>query len=373
MRYGTTNYVVIKGRKENANIIITNIFDNKWKVIPAIAYRSDNPTDRVERLIADRFLKILGARKYKDARREEREWEYFKNYYNQKTGKNFSDNDKITAEVLIDFDGTEKAPVKKRTRKPVVVTTTATDESGTEVTETRTIDPEKVKTVAGNLINFFSEFGFEPNFRFVNTLANFCTNSRKAKDYVYNYFCLSGNEIADTVNDKMKSSEWDSIVTDLADLTPNKTINNRFKIYYGSQGTGKTTKALEEADNNCMVCHSAMLPADLMEDFKFVDGKADFQPSALQIAMITGKKIVLDEINLLPFESLRFLQSILDGKKEFEYKGKTVRIADGFQIIGTMNLVVNGVPYPLPEPLVDRCADIQNFKLTASSLVGAFI
>lgn len=36
------------------------------------------------------------------------------------------------------------------------------------------------------------------------------------------------------------------------------------------------------------------------------DGHPNFRPSALQMAMVNGQKIVLDEINLLPFESLRF-------------------------------------------------------------------
>ena len=77
--------------------------------------------------------------------------------------------------------------------------------------------------------------------------------------------------------------------------------------------------------------------------------------------------------NLLPFESLRFLQTILDGKTEFIYKGKTVKIVDGFKIIGTMNLVVNGCTYGLPEPLVDRAEDLRKYSLTAKNLVGAII
>ncbi|MEG2273553.1 MAG: AAA family ATPase, partial [Acinetobacter sp.] len=139
------------------------------------------------------------------------------------------------------------------------------------------------------------------------------------------------------------------------------------------QGTGKTTKAMQETDNYCMVCHSAMLPADLMEDFKFIDGNPSFTPSALQIAMTNGIKIVLDEINLLPFESLRFLQSVLDGKTEFKYKGKTVCIKEGFQIIGTMNLTVNGCTFALPEPLVDRACELRKYTLTADALIGALI
>lgn len=116
-----------------------------------------------------------------------------------------------------------------------------------------------------------------------------------------------------------------------------------------------------------------MLPQDLMEDFQFIDGKAHFTPSALQNAIVNGKTITLDEINLLPFESLRFLQSILDNKTEFEYKGSVIKITEGFKIIGTMNLIVNGAVYALLEPLIDRAANLKEYKLTADSLMNALI
>lgn len=181
------------------------------------------------------------------------------------------------------------------------------------------------------------------------------------------------NVNTDAIKEKIKSQEFTQIISNFSKVIPSHQVNTRFKLYYGSAGCGKTTLAMKEADNNCMVCHSAMLPSDLMEDFKFVDGKADFQPSALQIAMTEGKPIVLDEINLLPFESLRFMQSILDGKSEFVYKGKMIKIKEGFQVIGTMNLTVNGCTYALPEPLVDRCFQAKKFKLTANDLMSAII
>ena len=108
-------------------------------------------------------------------------------------------------------------------------------------------------------------------------------------------------------------------------------------------------------------------------DFIFDNGQATFKPSALWRSMVDGTPIVLDEINLLPFDSLRFLQTILDGKAEFLYKGNTVKIADGFKIIGTMNLTVNGMTYGLPEPLVDRAEDMQKFTLSAKDLLKAII
>lgn len=232
------------------------------------------------------------------------------------------------------------------------------------------IDKKKIKNTLKKFIDFFSEFSFEPNYRFVNTFS-YCNTISEAIEYTTRYFELSDSPYTNSIVEKMKSPEFNDIALELVNITPSTKINTRFKLYYGSAGTGKTTAAMKEADGNCMVCHSAMLPSDLMEDFKFEEGKAAFQPSSLYKAIVEGKKIVLDEINLLPFESLRFLQSILDGKKEFNYKGINVQIKDGFQIIGTMNLNVNGSVYSLPEPLVDRAEQIKKYTLTADNLLNA--
>ena len=158
---------------------------------------------------------------------------------------------------------------------------------------------------------------------------------------------------------------------DISYAKPSTRINNRLKVYYGSAGTGKTTLAQKEADNRCIVCNNSMFPSDIMEDFVFVDGNPSFNPSILWDCMEKGKPIVLDEINLLPFDTLRFLQGLLDGKKTFNYKGRTVHIKDGFEVIGTMNLNIGGTVFGLPEPLVDRCYDFKEFKLSAEQLLDA--
>lgn len=275
------------------------------------------------------------------------------------------------------YSDSEKLRVLKDTREFLAnrdgVTISEDDEISKQVRE-----QEMHKNMLDNLqrlMNFFSEFSFSPNFRFVNTFSKICNKfgSDKAKKYVANYFALTDNSYQNAIVNKMNSQEFDGILSFFSSIEPQKFINNRFKLYYGSQGTGKTTEAMAEANNNCTVCHSAMLPSDLMEDFAFDDGKATFKPSQLCKAMTEGKIIVLDEINLLPFESLRFLQSILDGKESFVYKGNTIVIKDGFQIIGTMNLQVNGMVYALPEPLVDRAADLKEFELTAEQLLGAIL
>jgi len=236
------------------------------------------------------------------------------------------------------------------------------------------IDTAKIESMMQRMIDFFSEFSFEPNYRFCNTFACMCNESKAAaKKYVNCYFELTDNQYIAQINDKMNSIEFGQIISDFASIVPMKKVNKRFRLFYGSAGTGKTKTLMKECNGNSLVCHSAMLPSDLMEDFRFVDGKAEFTPSALQIAMTEGKPIGLDEINLLPFESLRFLQSILDGKEQIVYKGNVIKIADGFKVIGTMNLVVNNAVYALPEPLVDRAEMLEKYKLTAADLVHAIV
>lgn len=234
---------------------------------------------------------------------------------------------------------------------------------------------EKVEHALNGLLDFFSEFSFTPNFRFVNTLALMLHNgsANKAKSYVTNYFRLIDSPYAVEVKQKMRSDEFSAILKDLGAVAPTESINNRFKIYFGDAGTGKTTIAQSECENRCVVCNNSMLPSDLMEDFVFDGGKPSFKPSVLWECMEQGKPLVLDEMNLLPFDSLRFLQGVLDNKAEFTYKGHKVTIANGFQIIATMNLVVNGAVFNLPEPLVDRSAEIKEFKLTAKQLTKAII
>ncbi len=227
------------------------------------------------------------------------------------------------------------------------------------------IDTAKFKITCERLIQFFSEFNYSPSHRFLNSLIQ----SKDKQAYVCNYFRIQDHNYASEIAEKIKSAEFKAICDDLKNIKI-KPINTRLEVYFGEPGSGKTTKAMTMADK-CMVCSSDMLPADLMQNFCFKDGKADFDPSDLWKAMENGETIVLDEINMLPFESLRFLQGITDGKTSFDYKGHTINIKPGFKIYATMNLNVNGQTIPLPEPLVDRSYEIVEFKLSANDLVKA--
>ena len=247
-------------------------------------------------------------------------------------------------------------------------------ENAVEAIAELTDEERKAKVIEGlkHLMDFFKEFDFEPNFRFVNTLAlNLKKSMKSARDYINNYFELIDSPYTNEINAKVKSKEFSSLLKEIQFVAPTKVVNHRFNLYYGSQGTGKTTIAMKESGSNPIVCNSSMLPSDIMEDFVFVDGKATYKPSAFWRAMVEGRTIVMDEINLLPYDTLRFLQGILDNKSAFTYKGNDIEIHENFKIIGTMNLTVNGMTYGLPEPLVDRCAVTKKFTLSAEDLFSA--
>ena len=67
-----------------------------------------------------------------------------------------------------------------------------------------------------------------------------------------------------------------------------------------------------------------------------------------------------------------FLQNLLDNKGKVSVMGIEIPIADGFFVIGTMNLETGLGSTPLPLPLTDRAAIVKEFKATTSQCaVGA--
>ena len=162
----------------------------------------------------------------------------------------------------------------------------------------------------------------------------------------------------------------DDEIRRILQILSRRTKNN--PVLIGEPGTGKTTKATEESENRCVICHSEMSPKDLLKEFDFdADGHPTFKKSMLRLCIENGWKICLDEINFLSRETFKFLQGITDGKKTFDFEGETITIADGFQIIGTMNLMQEGTAIGIPEPMADRCSEIVEFVPTAHSLLAA--
>lgn len=239
-----------------------------------------------------------------------------------------------------------------------------------------TFDSELAISTCNMLIKFFYEFNYIPSARFINQLLH----TKNKREYVKNYFELMNYSYKDSIVEKIKSYEFDTIVNNLNSLSTDKTINNRLVVYFGAAGSGKTTQAIKIAQRNALakgynakilVCHATMLPSDLLEEFDFMEdsGKPKFKKSSLRLAMENGETIVLDEINLLNMECLRTLQGYVDSKETVNFKDETITIHKDFQIIGTMNLYVNGKVFELPEPLVDRCVEINSFVPTAKMLV----
>ena len=232
------------------------------------------------------------------------------------------------------------------------------------------ITPLFKKNAAKDLIKFFSEFTFIPAIRFTNTLAN-CMDYATATKYVNNYMDLCDHPDKNAIADKIKSDEFKSICDRIFKCASGNKVNNRLEIYYGPAGTGKTTDAIKAyPDAKVTVCNELMDSTDLMKTFSFNDenGHPVFKPSTLQEDMIAGRPHILDEINLLPLSTLRYLQGILDGKKQIEFEGKIIDIAEGFKIIGTMNLIVNGQVFNLPEPIVDRAAVLNKYDINENIL-----
>ena len=235
------------------------------------------------------------------------------------------------------------------------------------------------------VVEFFKDVpGFQVGARFLNTLGLRVKDGGRdaAIQYVSGYFSLQGKRdeaeqiIAKMGAKKQGTPEWDAIEAGLYQQFISTTINKRLKIYFGAQGTGKTTQAMQELDDlsNIIVCNAAMDSNDMLFDFDFgQDGKPVFRPGKLYRACEEGKKILLDEINLLNDEVLRFLQGITDNKEVFTSKGHEIHVKDGFMIIGTMNLTVNGQIFPLPEPLVDRALELKEFVMDASMLEASLM
>lgn len=222
--------------------------------------------------------------------------------------------------------------------------------------------------IVKKITNFFSEFDFVPQARFINTMANLQTAS-ECKSYVLNYFTLNNNGNINNIKEKCKSMEFQEIAASIVNTTSRK-INNRLIVYFGEPGSGKTTKAVSKyKDAEVVVCHSGITPDELFRGFDFNNGKPTFVPCPLKEAMIKGKPVILDEINLLTLDCLRTLQIITDNKDSVVINGETINIAPGFMIIGTMNLVVNDITFPLPSPLVDRAMEIEEMSLTNQKLV----
>jgi len=257
----------------------------------------------------------------------------------------------------------------------VVVKNPAMNTNPADATATAQAAPkDKVnpKEIVKKWFDFFSEFNFEPQVRFINSIARM-TNVDDLKSYVIGYFELTNNSFARDIAEKTKSVEFKQLAQKTINLTEKK-INQRLEVYYGPAGSGKTTTAIANNPTaKVVLCHASLTPDELFRGFDFeeevdADGHVTgshpiFKGCALREAMENGLVVILDEINLLNEDCRRALQAVTDAKGSVTINNDVIQIKDGFKVIGTMNLTVGDMTFPLPDPLVDRCEVIKRYTV----------
>lgn len=239
--------------------------------------------------------------------------------------------------------------------------------------------PKAVDAVE-KLNKFLSEFSYfraGVSMRLVNTFAR---ASYKA-DALRSYCEVSQMEDLPDLIEKMKSPEFGEVCEAFNALgkTP-QPLNKRFAVFYGAPGGGKTYAAIKAGESinggSCDVvpCSPSMDAADMLYAYRldYKTGRRGYVPTALLTAMVAGRAVILDEINLLPMEARMFLQDILDNKGKVHLMGVEIPIREGFFVLGTMNLETGLGATPLPLPLVDRASVVREFRTTtAQAAVGA--
>ena len=235
------------------------------------------------------------------------------------------------------------------------------DRYTTNVTKTENQIKQEVLEGIEELQNTMLQFDTSVSPRMVSTMLH----HSNPEAYLYGYLKLTGRECDDFMK-KTQSQEWRRMMNKLKSANP-KRINKRLAIYFGPAGGGKTTAALREAGKKIGM-HKDMTAKELMFDFTFENGDAQFSKSVFAQAMENGEPIVCDELNLASNTLLQFMQSVLDNSKSIFMDGQELVIKEGFKVIGTMNDVVSGVDRILPEPIIDRALDIRYFELTPSKI-----
>lgn len=230
------------------------------------------------------------------------------------------------------------------------------------------------------LTKFLSEFSYfrtGVSMRLVNTFA--IADDKKAA--LASYCEVSQMDDLPDLIEKMKSPEFKAVCDAFAPFANVKPLNKRFAVFYGAPGGGKThaAKLVGEKTNgdgkvDVVPCSPSMDAADTLYAYRldYQTGKRGYIPTALLTAMVSGRAVVLDEVNLLPMEARMFLQNVLDNKDRVHVMGQEIPIRDGFFVIGTMNLSTGLGDQPLPLPLVDRACVVREFRTTtAQAAVGA--
>lgn len=129
-------------------------------------------------------------------------------------------------------------------------------------------------------------------------------------------------------------------------------------LLYGPPGTGKTWQGLTGGLRSAQEVFSITLTedtpaAELRGHYVPVDGRFVWRDGPALAAWRAGARLVVNELDHASGDVLTFLLAILDDHEMARVTlptNETVRPADGFSVVATMN----GDPDTLPAPLRDR-------------------
>ena len=205
-----------------------------------------------------------------------------------------------------------------------------------------------------------------PDTRQINSL-RFLSTAAEGGQYLANCLELIGqpSDMLELCKAKCKSAEWKNIFEELkACPLSHGRFNQRLEIFYGPAGTGKTSRAIAENPTATRIVASATQdPSELFTRNVVNDhGGVDVVLTELGQAMVDGKPIIIDEVNLYQQCVMTRLQGATDGGKFLTDNGVNLTIKDGFKIVGTMNLETNLGKTALPDPLVSRAAKVEKME-----------
>ena len=118
----------------------------------------------------------------------------------------------------------------------------------------------------------------------------------------------------------------------------NRLTKERLFILLGETGVGKTWITEKRyPDMVTYACNSSLDPYSLCYSLENINGVLTPRETPFLQMLKTGGKVKLDEINLLPHDSLMFIQGITDEKENVVVGSETIKISPEFKILATMN------------------------------------
>lgn len=146
----------------------------------------------------------------------------------------------------------------------------------------------------------------------------------------------------------------------------------RLFLLIGETGVGKTYEITSRYPNIIKyACDKSIDSYSLMWFLADTDGTG-LKPHAtpFQKAIVEGHAVYMDEINLLPFETLMLLQGLTDEKEDMVVGDKVVTIHKNFRILGTMNPPsATDERTPLGDALLGRAVGLV-MKLTDDMIIS---